>query len=745
MNNLIFEDNIKINIEKSDRKLINGFKTKQELKELFYKYYTEKKLDKYFLNNHDEKDSLFFNHNSNECFKFSYFKSISRMYYFIWSQIDELPSIEYMQIVLDKVRKLQIPTNNEIKSFNKYIYIQTLIEMEVDDIINICLKKEIKEKTALLNSDKYINYTKNKDIFDIYTSIINIILLGFINTKNNIGLSSLSNIEKIKEKTEIEIKDIDNIIKINQNKLSELLTYFFITRNKLDTLIKNKEINKQNIELINILKKNYEELYEILKIIETDKIIDNNKINFTKNMNTVIIVINNLKQKLRDINFFNSDNDFKKIFSYYDKIYKEKEIYNIITKFIIKLPDITETTNINQKRSFFLNKRLIQMLPYQHSYTITQSGKKYKSYFQVNDHYILQYKLYIIYIIILDELYKKNKEDVINWENIKRGVTNIFLQSYKEMYESINSSTYDTCIERFKNSIKIYTDIDYGKLISEINKINNVDELTLQIFGLSLKDNYVYTENYGNLDLFYNNVSHLFFLGFTYGIGKMYDGRGGMYYKIFEEFIELFDLDNFIFFNYSSNIEEPEKIYLPQEYEIYLNKIIKLSETQHDYIIVGNNIRVNDIKKYNSLNKIKVYTKNEEKVYEVQFKNKYKMSVVISLCDGHAFCGLCNGKYCNDDEFTIKYYSDDMTLIKNFNNLEDTNDNVVAHCKLSKSSLVYTIYENELTQYKLNKVLEEFINNYTGNYLEYKKKYLKYKQKYLVLKNLYAVVDMMLR
>ena len=101
--------------------------SKDELKYMFIHTYDDKRINNIGLPIHNKSDRI--------CYFITGFNMIARLQYIIYKEIDNLVELDEIKKYIDKIHNNVCLNDIESKKFNKYLLIQTLIEIHSEDIL----------------------------------------------------------------------------------------------------------------------------------------------------------------------------------------------------------------------------------------------------------------------------------------------------------------------------------------------------------------------------------------------------------------------------------------------------------------------------------------------------------------------------------------------------------------------------------------------------------------------------------
>lgn len=114
-------------ILKSKKRFKENIFSKNELKYIFIYTYDDKRINNIGLPIHNKSDII--------CYFITGFNMIARLQYIIYKEIDNLIELDEIKKYIDKIHNNVCLNDIESKKFNKYLLIQTLIEIHNEDIM----------------------------------------------------------------------------------------------------------------------------------------------------------------------------------------------------------------------------------------------------------------------------------------------------------------------------------------------------------------------------------------------------------------------------------------------------------------------------------------------------------------------------------------------------------------------------------------------------------------------------------
>ncbi len=301
-----FEEKLNNITDKVNSNFLDGVLDKEELKIIFYKSFYR------FQNNDRSKYTLGYpikNETDSECFRITGFNIFMRMQEKIWDEIDNLCEKDEILLLVCKIKENKCLNGSETNIYNKYLLLQTSIEMTSTEILNIMYsnsdnisvkrQKLLNERFKILSISSNIGVYVNPILYSTDKDTLNKLLFleKIINTydkilENNFDLNKKMEDDLIMGDTSLLIKSfkdtIENLFELfesseNRNSHaealdSELKKYFTdIIIDKIKELYKNlnTEINEikdisKNDELINLNIKRANEIYEKIKILNEE-------------------------------------------------------------------------------------------------------------------------------------------------------------------------------------------------------------------------------------------------------------------------------------------------------------------------------------------------------------------------------------------------------------------------------------------------------------------------------------------
>lgn len=350
-----------MNIENIKKKLklkfTENIMSKNELKFLFIYTYDDKRVKDIGLPMH--------NKNNNICYFITGFNLIARLQYIIYSEINNLD--DNITNLVDKINKNECLNDSESKKYNKYLLIQTIIEVHSNEIINkiIPVPISIEEKIQIFIESRLSEFTfpestLNKNIDELFIDYlikkcgeISIKCNNYFNNKYNKYLS-INYINKIVEDKKVlegsykNLKSFSNIHKIFDTIKTRIEGKHYDFKDNYKLLF--TQINMYISEYFNILINNFGKYFCKIKID------DNNII----------------------LKFINNNEDIKNVYTnFYDKLTK-KDIEELEKDFTEIYNEMKELLKLNYKRIYDILK--IEDLPINPSREVCTNDKLKKIY-----------------------------------------------------------------------------------------------------------------------------------------------------------------------------------------------------------------------------------------------------------------------------------------------------------------------------------------------------------------------------
>jgi len=264
--------------QKSKANFMDNIIEKEELKIIFYKSFYRFK---------QEKGKFTFgypinNETNSECFRISGFNIFMRMHNKIWDEIDKLCDIAKIRDCVTKVQQDKCLTEEETKDYNKYLLLQTSIEISSKEILEKIYPGEIltKQRQKLLN-ERFKKISLEAIITDGFGKYIDPVLY----VKDSKNYNKLFYLENIKEMYDEFAKkyDINFYFKTEVN-ISTLYEFFEdssseVRKSSCEELFKELKTNLTGKLPLIVLQEN--KLSEILDSIDktvNDRQIENDKI-----------------------------------------------------------------------------------------------------------------------------------------------------------------------------------------------------------------------------------------------------------------------------------------------------------------------------------------------------------------------------------------------------------------------------------------------------------------------------------
>jgi len=491
---------------KSKKYFKENILSKDELKYLFIYTYQHKRIDDIGLPIYNKLDKI--------CYFITGFNMIARLQYIIYKEIDNL-------IELDKIKKYVIKINNneclndiESKKFNKYLLIQTLIEVHSEDIMkkiynnsydSFIIQDFIESR---LSEYSFSESTLNKSFDHKFIEYLNLRCTELIKKSNDLFKTKYNKYldtayiykiigkksDKITDKTEYDLLQEGNLEHLK--KISDIYMLFkningFIQRNLFDV---NGIKSKITLDDYNKIKDN---IINNIKILLTNigkyfcKIVDENgdiklfKLKaITENPN-ISELYDKFYENFNDTDIQNLEKDFTEIYNDLKNllklIYYKLEDLLKITDFVQITPDvICDTTKLK------LVDRNIKFL--RENLAVNATGSGSESFLVINT---LIEMLDTNYIEKIDNFNFADKPYYIynlTNRNIKGNFIPHFLQNKYKIQK--NGKTYRLCAVSFvcigKNGHSVsaicYSDnCDSGQFL-------RINESNLEIIDLKQKD-----------------------------------------------------------------------------------------------------------------------------------------------------------------------------------------------------------------------------------------------------------------
>ena len=350
-----------MNIENIKKKLklkfTENIMSKNELKFLFIYTYDDKRVKDIGL--------PMYNKNNNICYFITGFNLIARLQCIIYSEINNLD--DNIKKIIDKINKNKCLDDLESKKFNKYLLIQTLIEVHSDEIINKIISDSISEENKRqkfienrLSEFTFPESTLNKNIDELFIDYlikkcgeISTKCKNYFNNKYNKYLS-INYINKTVEDNKVlegsykYLKSFSNIHKIFDTIKTRIEGKHYDYKDNYKLLF--TEINMYISEYFKILINNFG------KYFCKNKIDDNNIIlKFINNNEDIKNVYTNFYDNLTKKNIEELEKDFTEIYNEMKELLKlnYKRIYDILKIEDLPINPSSETcTNDKLKRIY---------------------------------------------------------------------------------------------------------------------------------------------------------------------------------------------------------------------------------------------------------------------------------------------------------------------------------------------------------------------------------------------------------
>ena len=344
---------------KSKKYFKENILSKDELKYLFIYTYENKRISNIGLPINNKSHRI--------CYFITGFNMIARLQYIIYKEIDNLIELDEIEQYVIKINKKECLNDIESKKFNKYLLIQTLIEVHSEDIMkkiynnrydSIIIQDFIESR---LNEYSFSESTLNKSFDHKFIEYLNLRCTELIKKSNDLFKEKYNKYLDIgyeykvigkkqngKDKTEIDLLDEGNLEHLK--KISDIYMLFkningFIQRNLSDMIGIKSKISLNDYNKI----KDY--IIYIIKILLTNigkyfcKIVDENG----------DIKLFKLKAKTENPNISELYDKFYTIFKETDIQMLEKdftEIYNDLKNLLkliyYKLEDLLKITDFVQ-------------------------------------------------------------------------------------------------------------------------------------------------------------------------------------------------------------------------------------------------------------------------------------------------------------------------------------------------------------------------------------------------------------
>jgi hypothetical protein len=341
---------------------------KDELKFLFIYTYQDKRIYDIGLPMHNKEDNI--------CYFITGFNIIARLQYIIYKEIDNLIEIDEMKIYIDKIKQNKCLDYEESKKFNKYLLIQTLIEVHSDDIltklygktknIKFIIQEFIEQRLSeyafsesSLNKNfeqKFIEYLefKSNELEKKYNVYFKTKYNGYLDKGYEYKVIGKKT-DNVTDKTEFDELEDNNIIYLK--KFSDINRLFYFINIKISKVIHDHfyDLNgiKPNITNANTYFKyiNFiinERVYILLKNIGkffckiTDK--DNNILKFKLKPQSENP---NISETYKDFyTVFNNPTDIESLENNFTEIYLE--LRDLLKLTYYKIEDILKITDFTQ-------------------------------------------------------------------------------------------------------------------------------------------------------------------------------------------------------------------------------------------------------------------------------------------------------------------------------------------------------------------------------------------------------------
>jgi hypothetical protein len=340
--------------QKSKANFLDNIFNKDELKIIFYKnFYRLKQTKGTFTYGYPIK-----NKTDSECFRISGFNIFMRMHNKIWDEIDKLCNIEKIQDYVTKVQEDKCLTKEESADYNKYLLLQTSIEITSKEILD----KNYPDESITSQRQKLLNERFNKISFEaIITNGYGLYVDPVLYEKDSKIYNKLIYLETIEKK-------YSDFALINNMKLFDTETnistiFEFFESSPLESLTRSiynlfNELKIKISEKMSLIESKYNKLHEILNFDKTEyhRRIDEEKpileqlfqeLEVLKTEQTVIIeeklkdkpikdrFKNTMKMKKEDVDVIKKENEMKDKKCAFEEIIKKYDddyVFTVITK-----------------------------------------------------------------------------------------------------------------------------------------------------------------------------------------------------------------------------------------------------------------------------------------------------------------------------------------------------------------------------------------------------------------------------
>ena len=406
----------------------------------------------------NELDDIMFEKEKN-----NFIKEIQKNFVEYYKEIFQIYYLNYLNFnYWDKRKNIYIKSNHfKEHTLNK---IAEYLEMIKSILIDILSNNKIKE---FLNSNNSMDYfTKKLDKEEFVSGFLLSTLYNFNKSlKHNIPMKYLQNNEHWHNHSQFSPKKRTSD-KISDDDINKCIFYFDININKV-IYIKNNQEMKNYIN--NIAKYKLQSEKDKIRLILTKKQLTNLQQHYNNYFKSVVLIVQKLIQKYEI-----SQKKYLYIldlFITYDKKYyeynKELKIKQEFTKFLKSKNLQTDTDIIITSKIYFssiiydLNEKLLKLL--EDKTNTTSLIDKY-------NRFIIEYSLWVIYIIKYISTYPNNSKQIIYFDKIRQ----MFI-SDKDI-----KKWYNNCV---KNNLHYWLPISYTGKVSYsffLNLITNKKSYTIK-------------------------------------------------------------------------------------------------------------------------------------------------------------------------------------------------------------------------------------------------------------------------
>jgi hypothetical protein len=142
-----FEEKYNQLIQRCNSSFLENIFEKNELKIIYYKNFYK------FKNSESQFGYPINNKTDSECFRITGFNIFMRMQGKIWNEIDTLLDIEEITVLVKRIKDNKCLSNKDTIKYNKYLLLQTSIEMTSEEILN----KMFKDETVAIQRQELLN------------------------------------------------------------------------------------------------------------------------------------------------------------------------------------------------------------------------------------------------------------------------------------------------------------------------------------------------------------------------------------------------------------------------------------------------------------------------------------------------------------------------------------------------------------------------------------------------------------